>query len=274
MHLTKSESHDNVRRSLLIGGTATAGIVVSSFFSASADAATVVTYSYGMSGTGVKALQDALSVRGLPCGRFGSDSKFGAATRAAVIEYQKLWGLVVDGVAGPKTQSSMAAHPKPHPRIIARLSSRWDESGTIFIIDKMGRRGSPLVSNVARGYLFREGRLLRSIQMRTGGKVWNKEDATWEFKNTPTGSFWVQSKDAYAYSKRYGVEMPYAVFFSGNYGIHYSESFRTYNYGPGNLGSNGCAGIGNKPDSILVFNALTVGRFQVLVQQTSTGSII
>lgn len=223
----------------------------------------------GMTGTCVVKLQDALSIRGIPVGRFGSDGSYGASTKAAVIEYQKLWGLVADGNAGPITRAHIAAHPKPHAKIVARLSSRWSESGTIAIVDKMGKRGSPAVSNVARIYLFREAQLIRTIQARTGGYAYDKNIGKWVYKNTPTGAFKVQAKIAAGYSNLYEAEMPYFTVFNGNIGFHYSAGYRSANYGPtGNYGSHGCVNIGNLPDAVLIYNYLTVGRNQVLVQQT------
>jgi hypothetical protein len=272
-HLTNDNNPPIVgRRALLLGTAATLVPVLGSVvFSAEASAATLPTLRSGMKGTAVKQLQDALSVRGIPCGRFGSDSSYGVSTKTAVTEYQRLWGLVADGVAGPKTQAHIASHPRPHPKIIARLSPRWKESGTIAIVDKMGRRGSPPVSNVARIYLFREARLLRTIQARTGGYAYDKKISKWVYKNTPTGAFrvWVKIEDGY--SNRYEADMPYFTVFTTNIGFHYSAGFRANNYGPagtGNYGSHGCVNIGNLPDARLVFGSLTEGRNQVLVQQT------
>lgn len=257
------------RRTLLLGAAVGSAVATSLIIPAEAQAATWPTLRYGMSGTYVKQLQDALSVRGIPCGRFGSDSKFGVSTKAAVIEYQGLYGLVRDGVVGPKTRAVIMANTRPHAKIIGRLSSRWDENGTIAIVDKMGRRGSPAVSNVARIYLFRDARLIRTIQARTGGKSYNPKTKTWGYYDTPTGAFRVQAKIAAGYSNLYEADMPYFTVFNGNIGFHYSSGFRSANYGTaGNLGSHGCVNIGNLPDAKLIFSYLTVGRNQVLVQRT------
>lgn len=210
-------------------------------------------------------LQNALSVRGIPSGRFGSDGKYGGDTKTAVMEYQKLWGLKVDGSAGPKTQAHMAAHVKPHKKITDRLSNRWSERGTIAIVYKIGKRGSPAVSNVARIYLFRDGKLLRTIQARTGGKAWDKRINKWVYKNTPTGAFRVLNEIEKGYSTFYDADMPYFKVFAPNIGFHFSKGYRDSNYGPGNYGSHGCVNIANMADTILVYKSLTVGRNQVLV---------
>lgn len=58
-----------------------------------------------MSGADVKALQGQLSKLGYLKGNI--DSKFGPQTRSSVIGFQKAYGLSTDGVAGPKTTSTI-----------------------------------------------------------------------------------------------------------------------------------------------------------------------
>ncbi len=234
------------------------------------DACTTTTVRAGATGTCVVQLQDALSVRGIPSGRFGSDGHFGGDTTSAVKEFQRLYGLVADGVPGPKTRATIAANPKPHPKILAQLTPRWSESGTIAIVDKIGVRGTPAVSNVARVYLFRDAKLIRTIQARTGGRAYDKVDKVWRIKNTPLGSYTVKAKDPTGYSNRYDAAMPWFVIFNGDIGFHYSPlGYRVANYGPSypyDYGSMGCVNIGNEPDAILIDKSLTIGRNQVVVQ--------
>ena len=61
----------------------------------------------GGSGETVKALQLLLIGNGCPCGSWGADGKFGAATEKAVFRYQKEKGLQQDGMAGPETWGSL-----------------------------------------------------------------------------------------------------------------------------------------------------------------------
>ncbi|MEO5690911.1 MAG: L,D-transpeptidase, partial [Candidatus Saccharimonadales bacterium] len=119
----------------------------------------------------------------------------------------------------------MAANPKPHPKILALLTPRWSESGTIAIVDKIGVRGSPAVSNVARVYLFRDATLITTVQARTGGYAYDKKISKWVSKNTPTGAFRVQAKIAAGYSNLYEAEMPWFSVFNGDIGFHYSTGF-------------------------------------------------
>ena len=42
-----------------------------------------------------------------PCGTWGADGNFGAATQTAVTNYQKKNKLQVDGKAGPETMRSL-----------------------------------------------------------------------------------------------------------------------------------------------------------------------
>lgn len=57
----------------------------------------------GSKGEQVRALQILLIGNGCTCGSWGADGNFGAATEAAVTNYQKKNGLQVDGKAGPQT---------------------------------------------------------------------------------------------------------------------------------------------------------------------------
>src|SRR5712692_4668759 len=59
----------------------------------------------GSSGPEVVALQTKLQELGFSPGRL--DGRFGLATRAAVLAFQKSVGLLADGVAGPRTQGAL-----------------------------------------------------------------------------------------------------------------------------------------------------------------------
>lgn len=61
----------------------------------------------GCKGEDVRSLQILLIGKGYSCGDAGADGDFGSATDAAVRKYQKENGIGVDGVAGPKTMSSL-----------------------------------------------------------------------------------------------------------------------------------------------------------------------
>lgn len=57
----------------------------------------------GSKGDAARILQGALIAKGFPCGSSGMDGVFGAASLAALKNYQKAMGLAADGVAGPAT---------------------------------------------------------------------------------------------------------------------------------------------------------------------------
>ena len=59
-------------------------------------------YKYGMTGAGVRELQAQLNKLGH---KLTVDSKYGAKTCRAVSDFQEENGLVVDGIAGPDTQT-------------------------------------------------------------------------------------------------------------------------------------------------------------------------
>ncbi len=61
----------------------------------------------GAAGNQVRALQILLAGNGYSCGLWGADGKFGAATKDALMRYQKKNGLQTDGMAGPETWGSL-----------------------------------------------------------------------------------------------------------------------------------------------------------------------
>ncbi len=67
----------------------------------------LVTLRMGSKNAAVKALQQLLMANGFTCGHWGADGEFGAATMQAVQDYQRVKGLVPDGIAGPKTMASL-----------------------------------------------------------------------------------------------------------------------------------------------------------------------
>ena len=65
----------------------------------------------GSTGDAVKQLQTLLKQRGYSLGSWGVDGDFGKATEAAVKQFQRDWGLEVDGIAGPQTWKMLTSTP-------------------------------------------------------------------------------------------------------------------------------------------------------------------
>lgn len=65
--------------------------------------------SIGSTGKFVKELQERLISLGYSCGYCGADGEFGSATRAAVINFQSVHNLEIDGVVGPQTWAALDA---------------------------------------------------------------------------------------------------------------------------------------------------------------------
>ena len=61
----------------------------------------------GMKSIAVRQMQEKLMKLGFDLGRYGADGDFGSATLAAVKEFQKKYGLEIDGEAGPLTLKSL-----------------------------------------------------------------------------------------------------------------------------------------------------------------------
>jgi hypothetical protein len=55
----------------------------------------------------VKEMQEDLILLGFDCGKWGADGDFGDATEMAVKDFQKSFGLTVDGIFGPASYDMM-----------------------------------------------------------------------------------------------------------------------------------------------------------------------
>lgn len=65
----------------------------------------------GSKGEYVRKAQQMLKDRGYDLGRCGVDGDYGQATKKAVKQFQKDWGLTQDGVVGPKTWAKLTSTP-------------------------------------------------------------------------------------------------------------------------------------------------------------------
>lgn len=91
-------------------------------------ASTYQTVRYGSTGSAVRQLQSALNQKGY---QLSEDGIFGAKTRAAVRDYQKKNGLLLDGIAGSQTWNhlmSAAAAPSGPTESRQVLSGVSDET--------------------------------------------------------------------------------------------------------------------------------------------------
>lgn len=99
-------------------------------------------YRSGSTGEGVKALQSALKQKGFDPG--SADGVFGSRTQKAVLAFQKAYGLVQDGIAGPLTLKALG---------ISGGGSQQDE-GTVYLLARIisaEARGEPYSGQVAVG---------------------------------------------------------------------------------------------------------------------------
>ena len=92
----------------------------------------------GDKGEYVTLAQTLLNNRGYNLGRCGIDGDFGAATQAAVKQFQEDWNLVQDGVVGPKTWQYLESTPTSQLYSVTvyhltksqagRLKAEWPDS--------------------------------------------------------------------------------------------------------------------------------------------------
>ena len=80
----------------------------------------------GDKGNAVRSMQTLLLERGYDLGKWGADGDFGAQTEKAVKQFQRDWGLKVDGVCGEQTWKMLMStpeKPKQYTVTIPHLSS-------------------------------------------------------------------------------------------------------------------------------------------------------
>lgn len=80
----------------------------------------------GDKGNAVRSMQNLLLDRGYDLGKWGADGDFGAQTEKAVKQFQRDWGLKVDGVCGEQTWKMLMStpeKPKQYTVTIPHLSS-------------------------------------------------------------------------------------------------------------------------------------------------------
>lgn len=122
----------------------------------------------GRTGNAVKELQANLIKLGYSCGAAGADGDFGAATLAAVKQFQKDKGLTVDGEAGPITLAAIATS-------VAALSSIPATSGTISSTDTEKTIWDYLYSKIGNAY--GAAALMGNLYAESGLKSTNLENA-------------------------------------------------------------------------------------------------
>lgn len=81
----------------------------------------------GDTGPDVKEMQEDLILLGFDCGKWGADSDFGDATEMAVKDFQKSFGLTVDGIFGPASYDMMC-------KALAALDKPVKEPGYVEIV--------------------------------------------------------------------------------------------------------------------------------------------
>ena len=207
----------------------------------------------GSRGSCVTTLQRRLALATFPAGRFGADGGFGKDTRDTVMDYQKFYGLKVDGVVDLKMWKHIVNHPNPPASRLKHLSKIRNYGGVNIVVDKINKAG-----NKAVVYVFEDGRLLDVQSARLGGRGVNQDGRKYD-KKTPNGIFTIKAKILHGYSKLYEAEMPYSSCFTTNICFHFSQSFMHNGYGAdGRSGSHGCVNM-NMPAAEFIFDMAPKG---------------
>ncbi|MDD3213395.1 MAG: peptidoglycan-binding protein [Eubacteriales bacterium] len=131
--------------SAVASGSSSSGSSSSDDSSSSSSSTTYTSLSYGSNGDSVKALQKALKNLGY---NVVVDGDYGALTQAAIVAFQKLNSLTVDGVAGALTQQ----------KLYGSSAVKYDKSveETTIIDDDTGKASGPSTSSVKCLYWYTE----------------------------------------------------------------------------------------------------------------------
>jgi peptidoglycan/xylan/chitin deacetylase (PgdA/CDA1 family)/lipoprotein-anchoring transpeptidase ErfK/SrfK len=170
----------------------------------------------GSSGPEVVYLQNQLKATSFPAGK--SDGSFGYATEQAVYAFEKVYGLVRDGVVTPAQMTQIAVSTRPHAR---------------------SRGYSKMINiDISRQVLFEviHGRVKRTFPVSSGSEEQYQQDGETHTAHTPRGDFSVTRKIRGEHRSDLGVLYDPVYFYAG-YAIHGSPSVPTY------PASHGCVRI-------------------------------
>lgn len=159
----------------------------------------------------------------------GKGATLDAKTRAAVKRFQTKFGLVVDGVPGPKTQKKLTAVTRNGNGILPACR----RPAKAICVDK----------TLKLVWVLEKGKVLYSMDARFGRKGEQTREGAFSVgrKGTDYDRDGVVSlAEAKRYvSTTYESPMPLPLFFSGGQAIHYSSDFEAVGYA--SPGSHGCA---------------------------------
>lgn len=195
---------------------------------------------YGDKGDVVHKAQYRLTWLGYEMREKEMDNDFyGRTTKAAVKQFQRKFFLPINGKLNKDTWKMLDKVGDD----VGKLPKACREERQVVCVDKTAK--------VLR--LVRKGKVVQTLDVRFG--VPGLE--------TPTGSYRVYYKDRYATSGINGpnaprVPMPYALFFNGDIGIHYSSTFASSGYYPGG-GSHGCVNVADLKGVSWLFDQVPVG---------------
>ncbi len=164
---------------------------------------------------------------------------YGRSTKVAVKQFQRKFFLPINGKLNKDTWKMLDKVGDD----VGKLPKACLQERQVVCIDKTAK--------VLR--LIRKGKVVQTLDVRFG--VPGLE--------TPTGTYRVYYKDWYATSGINGpnaprVAMPYALFFNGDIGIHYSPTFASSGYYPGG-GSHGCVNVADLKGVSWLFDQVSVG---------------
>jgi len=168
-----------------------------------------------------------------------TSGRVNVAATNAILRYQRSRGLPATGNAGEQTWYALASE---QPARSEDLPPECTIPGVVLCVDQ--------AHDTLRW--LRDGEVLRTVKVRTGGFTTEPKTGKWRVHATVTGFYRVYNKHRNPKSENYGSgAMPYSVMFDPNMYVHYSADFARRGYA---TASHGCVNIGSKDDAVWVFD--------------------
>lgn len=169
---------------------------------------------FGMSGSAVKKLQDALKQKGYFYAN--STGYYGKITERSVINFQRDYGLIIDGIAGPQTQNALYGTASVMTASVSRGEARSTKvQNDIYWLARIihaEARGEPYLGKVAVGNVILNrvkssgfpNTIYNVIFEYSGSIPQFSPVADGSIYNTPNGESYRAAEEAYNGSKPVG----------------------------------------------------------------------
>ena len=148
-----------------------------------ASTAQALTLKQGTTGYNVRTIQTELRNRGYFPKNVSSTGYCGSITKAAVMRFQRANGLMVDGIAGPRTLATMGYSGTGGSFVSTQGIGNRAATGVVQVRSRLNVRSGPAMSY----------RKLGSLPSGQSVNIVNQQNG-WYQLDSPEGEYWVNSR--------------------------------------------------------------------------------